>query len=226
MSLSSHIGNRQSPVRAYFEKRLGDAKAVVGEANAALRDGRASPPVAPCGTPFLVGTAVDILLNAWLDPTSPPTFFNASPTADGAVLVAESQRALMKSFAGRRVPREGEWGELAAHALLLARCVTAYRSRDGRRLLRERLVDVPASLDAYATRLWDRKDQQDAVALAAAAFDDLAGAVQARQIVVNPTFGLSGALGGADADVVLDGTCGQACALGSDQPDRRAFGVV
>jgi hypothetical protein len=54
--------------------------------------------------------------------------------------------------------------------------------------------------------LWQVADEDDLVALGTAALEDLAFARDAEQLVVNPVFGLSRRLGGADGDLITDGT--------------------
>jgi hypothetical protein len=93
MSLTSHIDTRTSPVRAFFELELGDAKALVGEFNAALRGARERSLGRLDSDSSLVGTAIDVLLNTWLDPLAPSARPATAPTLDSAVRLAESQFA-------------------------------------------------------------------------------------------------------------------------------------
>lgn len=71
MSLTSHLDNPRSPVRAWFERNLGETRSVVLAANEAL----CGKPRQPCllqpppGCDLgLVGTAVDYLVRAVLQP--------------------------------------------------------------------------------------------------------------------------------------------------------------
>ena len=67
VSLTSHIANKQSPVRAFFDRELGEGKPVSQAANALLRDGRpGGPPVAPIvgADPGLVALATEFVFAA------------------------------------------------------------------------------------------------------------------------------------------------------------------
>jgi hypothetical protein len=207
VSVSSHLADRSSPVRAFFERELNDTRPLVAEANATLRAGRDEPLIPTRGNPGLVGTAADILLNAWLDPSVSPGRQAESPTFDGAVLVGNSQRALMDRFAAEpNEPTANEWSELARHALMIASFVSSFRSRVARQFLAERLRGASAQFDEYARRLWTADDEQDLLALAPAALEDHAFARSAAYVVVNPVFTLSERLGGGDADLIAGRT--------------------
>jgi hypothetical protein len=65
VSVTSHIHDRGSPVRGFFERELPDTRAAVAEANNALRGGLDEPPLSGLGHASLVATAADVLLNAW-----------------------------------------------------------------------------------------------------------------------------------------------------------------
>jgi hypothetical protein len=205
VSLTSHIADRSSPVRAFFERELGDTRAFVQETNRALRNSNASPPLAGLGSTFLVGTAADVLLNAWLDPSVRPARFATAPSIDSLEMLDAAQDALMSAFAPHRDVAL-DWSGLVRHGLLLARFVTAYRSLAGQTFLQERLDGAPPSLDAYAERLWTQDDERDLTAMMPAIVDDLAFLRDCRTISVNPTFSLSRRLGGADADLTAEGT--------------------
>lgn len=109
MSVSSHLADRSSPLRRFFEAELGNTRELVSEANATLRGGQTRPPLPTVGNPGLVGTAADILLNAWLDPVEPPGRMAQSPTMDGARFIGDSQFALMGRFKQPDPPKPDEW---------------------------------------------------------------------------------------------------------------------
>jgi hypothetical protein len=206
MSLSRHLNTATSPVRRFFDDRLGNTRSLVTEANRDLRAGWSEPPLRGDGNASLVGTAADILLNAWLDPSVQPARQAVSPTAAGAGIIAESQTALMDLLSGDGPPSANEWPALVRHGLLLAAFVTAYRNMQGFMLVRERLEGARPDFADYARRLWRDTDEEDLAALAPAVFEDHASFRDAADIVVNPTFSLSLRLGGADGDLIVDRT--------------------
>jgi hypothetical protein len=206
VSLTRHLSTAASPVRRFFEDRLGQTRQVVTDANRALRAGQPEPSVRGDGNPWLVGTAVDILLNAWLDPGTPPARQAVSPMADGARMVADSQLTLTELLSVDDTPSAGDWPHIARHSLLLASFVTAYRSTQGLLVLRENLEGAPFEFDEYSRRLWREVDERDLCELGPVALADHAFMRSATEIAVNPTFALSQRLSGADADVVVDRT--------------------
>jgi len=69
----------------------------------------------------------------------------------------------------------------------------------------ERLWSVAPTIDAYAAALVDQRDVEDTAAAASSVAADHADLRVAQPLLLGPTFALSGALGGADADVVAGG---------------------
>src|SRR3954465_7854250 len=86
MSLTRHLGDTHSPIRAWFAAALGDTRPVVAEANRHLRQGpepepvgadveivtlrpQSTPPLAShAQDPALAGTALDLLVRVTLVP--------------------------------------------------------------------------------------------------------------------------------------------------------------
>lgn len=172
MSVSSHLADRSSPLRRFFEAELGNTRELVSEANATLRGGQTRPPLPTVGNPGLVGTAADILLNAWLDPVEPPGRMAQSPTMDGARFIGDSQFALMGRFKQPDPPKPDEWPQLVRHGLLLAAFVSTFRSLYAQRLVREQLQGAEPSFEEYARRLWKPDDERDLLTLAPAVLAD------------------------------------------------------
>ena len=206
MSLTSHLRNRASPVRLFFEQNFPRTMTVARDANRALREGRVQPPVLGHGNAGLVGTAADVLLNAWIDPTVEPARPAASPTLDGTRILFESQQAVMQHLTDRPDPSLQEWQTLVRHGLLMAMFVSVGRSMQAHTFVSDALVGAAPELDAYAQRLWCTEDEEDLLALILAGVEDHADLRGGQAVAVNPTFALSASLGGADADLIVDGT--------------------
>ncbi|MGH2742010.1 MAG: hypothetical protein ACRDN8_05895 [Thermoleophilaceae bacterium] len=147
-----------------------------------------------------------MLLNAWIDPSAVPARMATSPTLDGAHMLFCSQQAIRERLSESHSPSPHEWGELVPHGLLLATFVGVHRSRQAHMFVRERLNGAKPFLDDYARRLWHPEDEQDLLALMPVLVEDHSFAREASTVAVNPTFALSSRLGGADADLVTDGT--------------------
>jgi len=98
-----------------------------------------------------------------------------------------------------------QWRELAALCLLLARLEQAGRSTTALLAVAERLKGVEATVEAFRDVLVDDRDLDDVARVAGAVADDHQDLRAARCLVFGPTFAQSGALGGADGDLVADG---------------------
>jgi hypothetical protein len=205
VSLTSHLRDRTSNVRAFFELRLPNTPEVVKEANRALRDGRDEPELAGTGVAWLVATAADVLLNAWLEPAAPPAWPALAIDETSEMMRFHSERAVQTMFAERPESlSSAQSEEVVRHGLLLATLVGVARSPNARAHVAERLAGASASLDDYARRLWTAADEEDLRGLMPAVLNDHRSIRASRRIAVNPTFMLSAALGGADADLVAD----------------------
>lgn len=233
MSLTGHLGDPASPVRAWFAERLGHTRTVVAQANRELRG--SAPPVAPSGrgprivwlpgarkTPEvprrgdsgLVGHAADWLLRLCLveqavDPGSAVGLGAHVLDARGAdgravrVLVEAMHRVDALAPARRRCDGDA-WLELCRTCLVLAWLERCHRADRGAQDVLGRAADAEG-LDAWTTRLVLDEDLEDLDRLGRAAVDDHKD-LRGRRITPNPAFALSDALGGADADLLVDDT--------------------
>jgi hypothetical protein len=206
VSLTGELKRRDSALRAFFEERPGHTTALVEEFNRTLRAGQERPPLNGGGDPQLVGTAADIVLGAWLDPTSIPAPMAASPTLDGVEVMIAARQQVREALPGRELPNDARIAALTPPALALARFVAVARSRQAHRWLAERLPAVATTPAECTGRLWNDADERDLRALLRAVTEDHAALSAADDVHAAPTFALSRALGGADADLIADRT--------------------
>ena len=222
MSLTGHLGDPSSPVYQWFAQRLPHTAPVVSEANRELR--RAiSTTAAPAGLrsrpdlpstaadPRFVGTALDLLIRATLERAR----WVPAAALVGALRLEKRGIAGASDVAGQVCGRlrelapaqltttADEWREVATQCVLLARFEQAGRSLRAVQWSAERLRSVAPSLDAYATsELVDERDVDDTATAAPVIAEDHADLRSAAPLLLGQTFALSGALGGADADVI------------------------
>lgn len=228
MSLTPHLSSPNSPVRAWFDRRLPDSTSVVREANHLMRgprqipDGRVvaltRPTVAPLTSrarnPALAGTALDLLVRC----TIAPGALRGSVAEVGAGTIAVGPgpppaMGLEQQAMGRIEQLQpwateldnDHWRAVAALTLLLARFEQAWRSMEARIYAIDRVRGVEPTMEAYGSALVDRHDLDDVATLAPHVAEDHADLRMGRKLVFGPTFGLSSALGGADADFIADG---------------------
>lgn len=216
MSLTSHLVDRASPVHQFFAELvpLAASRTAARELNTEARMSMPwGGPLVVAGTvPTLVGSAFDFGFRHWISSFGP----------DHQPRVA---------VAGARIAGAHGWPTAPAmlqaiievlptrEPLEQARCFVAlavlerfYRSPAivladggdaGDALSRQLLADPPATLNALLARVPDAT-AQDVAALLAMARSRWA-VLHGQTFLSNPTFRLSGALGGADADWVLGG---------------------
>lgn len=229
MSLTSELRDPGSPVRRWFTERLGHTASVVRAANAQMRAGarehngrvislsllRTAPEIPAIGDRALVGHAVDWLLRLCLVDEPPP---RQSAAANGAALVVAqthdqaalavldqlTERCAALGPARRRLAA-AEWLELCRLCLVLAWLERPYRAPCTPAAIVDR-VHGAATLDGWVEALVNDLDLADLDRLGRAAIDDHADLRDGRRLVANPTFALSGALGGADGDLVAGTT--------------------
>jgi len=227
VSLTSHLRDRGSLVRAWFAERLGATQIVVRSANTQLREGnrapvnrilepvRTRPLVPPVGDRALVGHAVDWLLRLCLVDEPPPRSSAAGLGAKRIALHDRHDRALTVFAAtvercnqiapARRQLNSALWQELCSLCLLLGWLERAYRAPFADATILG-LVDDAARLDEWLERLVRDLDLEDLARLGRAALEDHADLRDGRRLIANPTFALSAALGGADADLIAGTT--------------------
>ena len=171
----------------------------------------------------LVGTTLDLLVRTTLadDGWSAAPTRGALRAAEGAAeaitIASEITDRLHRLIPARLTSTAREGREVAALCVLLARFEQARRSRhatlwvlhDAAATPRsgwsvEHLHSVALTIDAYAAALVDQRDVADTAVAAPAVAADHAD-LRLAQPPVGPTFALSGALGGADADLIAGG---------------------
>ena len=158
----------------------------------------------------LVGTALDLLVRATLatrDGSAAPTVGALRLERAGVTGTLDVARQASDRCASSRrrssAATAGEWHEVAKLCVLLARFEQAGRNLQAVQWSAERLRAVEPTVDAYMrTELVDAGDVDDVVAAAPVIADDHADLRVAEPLLLGPSFALSGALGGADADVI------------------------
>jgi hypothetical protein len=216
VSLTSHLANRRSPVRAWFERNLGKTRSVVSAANDELCGKPREPcliqPPSGCDV-GLVGTAVDYLVRAVLHPGAleqtvarkGAAGIEAALGYGGARLEREAVAAIEELEPCRRPLTDDGLRQACRMCLILARFEQFFRASlfviD---YVYDPLLDDP-TLDVYAERVVPAVCLDDLIRLAPAAIEDHVDLQSAEPLVLNPTFALSAALGGADADLIASG---------------------
>lgn len=214
VSLTSHLRARDSPIRVWFERNLGETRPVVAEWN----DELCGTPRARCmiepaegGDPGLVGTAADYLVRAILcadalDDTVATHGVHRPTVPQTAIrLEREAVHAVAELRPWESPPAGEALTELCRLCLVLARFDQLFRpgpSVVGRYVLQP-LMDDP-TLATYSSRVVPPLCIEDLSRLAPAAIEDHLD-FKAQRLVLNPTFRLSGLLGGADADLIASG---------------------
>lgn len=213
MSLTSQLSSKQSAVRRFFDLEVGPAKPVCQAANRQLRGMWMSggPPVAPVAgaDSGLVGMAVEFVMAAAADER------REAPIAGAPTPELGNQRALAQMEALDELLRQFETGmptgrglrRAADCALVLTRLEQGYRAQQfAPGSIPDPAVAQPDGLDAViaATQATDAT-RVDLLQLLDVALQDNRDLYRAKPVHVNPTFVLSDALGGADADLIADG---------------------
>jgi hypothetical protein len=217
VSLSSHLADRGSPVRQWFEYQFPNTRRVALEANRELRAGEGSclvPP--PAGSdPGLVGTAVDYLLRAHV---GPDVLVNTVSRNAARFLSVEFPRATgleqeARDIIGNLSPWEsslsvGEFEKLVRACLALARFEQWYRAGPAvAAYIREPLRALPpgGTVRDLVDATVGAASVADLIVLGRAAVEDQADLLRAARVDSNPNFAQSIPLGGADADLIADG---------------------
>lgn len=211
VSLTGHIGYSDSPVRAFFADRLGDTGGLVKEGAGLLRQGRRRPDLPPAETvnSGRAGTAVDLLIRFGLSGRPVPA--GSAPFVGARMLsrrLPQAQDMLLGALEDVRVLRAHEaalddvpWEQLARISLVLTALETTFRYG----MAPEVLLDPPEPLTGdwrqWAQLLASEAEVEDVALLGAAGVEDHAE-LRGRPVRCNPTFAMSVALGGADADLV------------------------
>ena len=228
MSLTGHLDTPGSPIKAFLYDRFPATKAITGPASTALRaTGCACPPPAMDYYPLRkVGLAIDYRIRYFYPATASSEFVawkGAQGLMKGRTLdysrldpdtVVEVGGAVVRDFfvqldaciaslqpAGRLLALPDE-DLLARYCYVLGLFEMFYRSTHtadpigvpaGRQNVEALLASVPEGI------------VRDLVALAALFFDRFHDLLQ-KPVILNPTFAGSEDVGGADADLIIDGT--------------------
>ena len=217
MSLTSHLEKRGSPVRRWFEERFPETRGVTTRANRELRGGEKTCPIPRVAEadPGLVGTALDYLLRACLRVTSiertvasnAVQFLSQDPTIDMRAIEVEREAVIgiKRLRPGRRDLTDSKWRELCIYCLVLARFEQFFRVGPIP-AVEERLI-APLrrclGLEDFVPLALTPATIQDLGQLGRAAWEEHRSWRNARPLVLNPKFGQSSALGGADADLIV-----------------------
>lgn len=229
MSLSSHLRDRESPVRAWLETCFPHTRQVSTEANRLVRNGRRACPLSPpaASESDVVGTAVDYLVRAHLSPTAldgtaaSKASWRSQALAHKAMLAEHAAVARAKALRpwDRELDQAG-WAALCTTCALLAKFEQCFRAGLAASFLVERALDRVAESDDTAALVGLTVGEgtlADLGTLGRAAVADHLDLRRAHVLHLNPTFAQSRALGGADADLVYDGTLLDFKATGSVQ---------
>jgi hypothetical protein len=180
----------------------------------ALRAGRAEAPLAAADgvNPGRAGAAVDYLIRFALAHEPCPRGGVAlsgagllGPDLPWAALAAvEEALAWVAAVAPyRRALSDGEWEELTRVSILFATFESVYRSGIAPETVIARSGSPPQTWQEWAALVCAEAEVEDVALLGWAATQDHAH-LRGSALVCNPTFALSRALGGADADLITE----------------------
>ena len=162
----------------------------------------------------LAGTALDLLVRSTLAPHA----LQHSAAANGAGRITTGAGIPPAIYIERdaveriddlrpweRELDDDDWRDLSALCLLLGRFEQASRSRAAIQATIEQVADAPPTLAGYRAALVNDEDLEDVAAVAPLIAADHIDLRAADRLAFGPAFALSGALGGADADLIADG---------------------
>lgn len=232
MSLTSRLAARGDPVRVFFEETFPNTRAVASVAAPALRAGRAEAPLAAADgvNPGRAGAAVDYLIRFGLAHEPCPRGGVAlsgagllGPDLSRAALPAVKEAlAWVAAIAPyRRAVSDSEWEGLTRVSILFAAFESVYRSGIPPEAFVERSGSPPQTWEEWAALVCAEVEVEDVALLGWAATQDHAQ-LRGSALVCNPTFALSRALGGADADLITES--GQLVELKSTSTARTCAG--
>jgi hypothetical protein len=222
MSLTSLLRAGRGPVWDWFETNLPETQRLCTSANRELRGGGTKEPcvVPPVpGTDHgLVGTAVGYLLSAHLrsDALDRTVATSAAMLLDGPLRRAQILPSVIERLAVARVAKlqpsqqtldSEQWSELCRLVTILARFEQYFRAGPTvLPYLAESLTTCGDNLDELAPALMSESTMRDLNALGRVTVEDHLSIRDAGELAIGPTFAQSLALGGADADLIYDGT--------------------
>jgi hypothetical protein len=222
MSLTSLIRAGRGPVWDWFETTLPETRRLCTSANRELRGGGSKEPCAVPPVPGtdhgLVGTAVGYLLSAHLRPDAldhtiategarrldrPLRRVRVMPSAiERSVVSRVAELAPWQARLGSR-----EWAELCGLAGILASFEQYFRA--GPRVVMQ--IGVPvrdhgSDLRELVGAIVSEPTMQDLDTLGRVTLEDHLSIREANELHIGPGFAQSLPLGGADADLIYDGT--------------------
>jgi hypothetical protein len=224
MSLTSLIRGRGNPVRDWFAENFAGTQTFCTDANRELRDGPAKepcivPPV-PGADAALTGTAVGYLLSAHLRENALDTTVatHAAQLLDRPLrgrgkfppslverVVVEHIRDL-RAWEGEALDDE-RWWNLCQLVCVLARFEQYYRAGPPvLQYIAEPLAEHSNNLGRLAAAMVKPLAVEDVSVLGRSTVEELSYLRDARHLFIGPVFAQSLALGGADADIIYDGT--------------------
>jgi hypothetical protein len=222
MSLTSLLRAGDGPFWEWFEANLPETQNVCTRANRELRGGGAKEPCAVPPTPGtdhgLVGTAVGYLFSAHLRPTAldHTVATNAAalldaPLRDADVPPSVIERLVVARIVGlepsRQIGDAAQWTELCRLIAILARFEQYFRAGPAvLPYLAGPITEHGNNLAELALALINEPSMSDLETLGRATLEDLADIREAHDLHVGPNFVQSIPLGGADADLIYDGT--------------------
>jgi hypothetical protein len=224
VSLTSLLRGRKNPVRDWFAENFSETQSVCAEANRELRGGSAKEPcvVPPVvgADPALTGTAIGYLLAAHLRENALDTTVatHAARLLDRPLRgLGKFPPSLVERVAVEHIrdlrPWEGEsldderWWDLCQLVCILARFEQYYRA--GPTVLPylvAPLTEHSNNLGKLAAAMVKPLAVEDVSVLGRSTVEGLGHLRDARHLFLGPVFVQSAALGGADADIIYDGT--------------------
>lgn len=222
MSLTSLLRAGRGPVWDWFEANLPETQRLCTSANRELRGGGTKEPCAVPPVPGtdrgLVGTAVGYLLSAHLRPDALDytVATNAAAILDGPLRRVRIVPSVIERLAVARIVELGpsrstldseRWAELCRLVAILARFEQYFRA--GPSVLPYLAEPVKAhghDLDELARSLINEASMRDLDTLGRVTVEDHLSIREASELYIGPGFAQSLPLGGADADLIYDGT--------------------
>lgn len=208
MSLTSHLKDSRSPIHQFLYEQFPAVKEVARDARAAVKEVEAIRPKAkvPYGT---LGMALEYRIRYYFAVTPPKGAISGAQQAFTSKLRRAYEGPFTRSLntlaaelqpAGKRLSRDDE-DRLLRHCVVLALFEQGYRSTltAEHRLLALKSVSLDALL-GIAPRIWI-----DDLRAQSWRFYDCSNEQLTRPVFLNPTFDGSHHVGGADADLILDG---------------------
>jgi hypothetical protein len=218
MSLTRHLADRSSPLRVWFDERFPHTRRLSADGNSYLGNGRSGCPIEPPpgSERDVVGTAVDYLVRTHLTHTALDTTVASRAgwrTPEAASKARLAERSAVAQVRALR-PWNGEldlqgWATLCATCALLAKFEQCARVGLGVSLPVENALNRVDDIEdpvRLAAQMVDEATLVDLGALGRSAVVDHLDLRRSRVLHLNPTFVQSRPIGGADADLVYDGT--------------------